>query len=64
MENTIQVTLSKESIEKLMEVSNFDYNIYNTGIKITDEQMSNIDIEPIGEFPQWNYRIRGFKRSI
>ena len=24
MENTIQVTLSKESIEKLMEVSNFD----------------------------------------
>lgn len=41
-----------------------DYNIYNTGIKITDEQMSNIDIEPIGEFPQWNYRIRGFKRSI
>ena len=41
-----------------------DFNSYETGIKISDAQMKSIDMEPIGPFPLWNYRINGFKRSI
>ena len=39
-----------------------DRRAYETGKKITDEQLAQVDIEPIGEFGQWNYIIRGFKK--
>ena len=40
-----------------------DENIYERGIKVSDEEMASIDITPIGEFAQWNYAIHGFKQS-
>ena len=40
-----------------------DENIYERGIKVSDEEMASIDITPIGEFGQWNYVIRGFQNS-
>lgn len=39
-----------------------DRRHYETGKKITDEQIAQVDIEPIGEFGQWNYVIKGFKK--
>jgi len=38
-----------------------DENTYPRGIKVTDEEFAKINIEPIGDFGQWNYIIRGFK---
>ena len=29
--------------------------------EISDEDFAKIDMEPIGEFGQWNYVVRGFK---
>ena len=40
-----------------------DENIYERGIKVSDEEMASIDITQIGEFGQWNYVIRGFQNS-
>lgn len=34
---------------------------YRKGLRVSDEQMANLDIEPIGEFGKWNYIVRGFK---
>lgn len=38
-----------------------DTTEYQRGIKISDEDFAKIDMEPIGEFGQWNYVVRGFK---
>ena len=39
-----------------------DYNMYETGIKVTDEEMAAIDIEYLGPGNQHSYIIRGFKK--
>ena len=39
-----------------------DTNVYRTGILVSKEQMASLDIEGLGEFPNWNYIIRGFKK--
>ena len=39
-----------------------DTNVYRTGIKVSKEQLESIDMEGLGEFPNWNYIIRGFKK--
>ena len=36
---------------------------YEKGKKISDETMAAIDLEPVGEFGKWNYKIRGFLPS-
>ena len=36
---------------------------YQKGVKVSDEQMENIDLVPLGEFEKWNYTIRGFKKT-
>ena len=41
-----------------------DPRSYASGIKVTDEQMADILLEPLGEYGRWNYRIRGFKSSL
>lgn len=38
-----------------------DKNIYETGVKVTDERMEDIDIEYIGPHHGWSYIIKGFK---
>jgi len=38
-----------------------DEQSYQTGIKVSDEEMENIDLTPLGEFGQWNYKIIGFR---
>lgn len=38
-----------------------DKRQYTKGIKVSDERMQEIDMTPLGEFPLWNYTIRGFK---
>ena len=38
-----------------------DNNVYKTGIKVSEEDYNSIDIEHVGEFPDWNYIIRWFK---
>lgn len=39
-----------------------DTNIYETGIKISDDDFDTIDIERISDCPEWNYIIRGYKK--
>lgn len=38
-----------------------DKNVYETGIKESDESMDAIDIEYIGPHHGWSYIIKGFK---
>ena len=38
-----------------------DTNIYPTGIKVSDDESEDIDIERLNPYPQWNYVIHGFK---
>ena len=38
-----------------------DKNVYETGIKVTDESIDAIDIEYIGPHHGWSYIIKGFK---
>ncbi len=40
-----------------------DDNEYERGIKISDDEFATIDIEPIGDFGQWNYVVRGFLKE-
>ena len=40
-----------------------DPRLYAKGRKVTDEEMSRIDLEPVGEFGKWNYKIKGFLSS-
>ena len=38
-----------------------DKNVYETGIKVTDESIDEIDIEYTGPHHGWAYIIKGFK---
>ena len=38
-----------------------DDNVYFRGTTISDEEFEKILWEPVGEFPQWNYVILGFR---
>lgn len=38
-----------------------DRNVYETGIKVSDESMDAIDIEYIGPHHGWSYIIKGFE---
>lgn len=38
-----------------------DNNVYFRGAVITDEEYDKILLEPVGEFGNWNYIIRGFR---
>lgn len=40
-----------------------DPRIYKKGKKVPDETMANIDLEPVGEFGKWNYKLRGFRST-
>ena len=53
-----------ESTETLKINCSLDLNQYQTGIKVSNEQMASIDIETIGEgdLAKWNYIIRGYKK--
>ena len=41
----------------------YDPREYEKGKKISDETMAAIDLEPVGEFGKWNYKIRFFLPS-
>jgi len=38
-------------------------NVYLRGVAITDEGFDRILLEPVGDFGNWNYIIRGFKKG-
>ena len=38
-------------------------NVYLRGVAITDEEFDRILLEPVGDFGNWNYIIRGFKKG-
>ena len=40
-----------------------DNNVYLRGVAITDEEFARILLEPVGDFGNWNYIIRGFKKG-
>ena len=40
-----------------------DNNVYFRGAVITDEEYDKILLEPVGEFGNWNYIIRGFQSN-
>lgn len=54
-----------ENTETLKIDCSIDLNQYQTGIKISNEQMAIIDIETIdeGDLAKWNYIIRGYKKK-
>lgn len=43
--------------------SQVERNLYKTGKNIAEEQKVELDIEPVGEFGQWNYIVKGFKKD-
>lgn len=55
--NYISSTTTKTGLKVLCSV---DPRIYETGKKVSDETMASIDLEPVGEFGKWNYKIKGF----
>ena len=57
--NLISSTKTKNGLVVKCEV---DDNIYETGLKISDEESERIDIEKNGPNTSWNYIIRGFKK--
>ncbi len=40
-----------------------DHNEYRTGIKVSDEEYSKIDIERLTKMKDWNYIVRGFHKE-
>ena len=40
-----------------------DENEYKTGIKVSNEDYDRINIERMGNLPDWNYIIRGFVQA-
>jgi hypothetical protein len=41
-----------------------DTNVYETGIKVSDEEMANLRLMPCGFHGEWNYTIAPRKRVI
>ena len=64
IKTTIQLISSTTTENGLTVKCDLDENKYETGIKISDEEMGKIDIEKIEPFSSWNYIIRGFKKCI
>lgn len=60
MVNFISNTTTKNGLAVACQV---DPREYEKGKKISDETMAAIDLEPVGEFGKWNYKIRGFLPS-
>ena len=56
--NFISGTTTRTGLKVRCDIDN---NVYLKGTKITDEEFDLIDLEPIPEFGNWNYIIRGFK---
>ena len=56
--NLIQSTTTEAGLSV---VCMLDKKVYETGIKVADEDMDAIDIEYIGPHHGWSYIIRGFK---
>ena len=56
--NLIQSTTTETGLSV---VCMLDKKVYETGIKVADEDMDAIDIEYIGPHPGWSYIIKGFK---
>ncbi|WP_435521011.1 ISAzo13-like element transposase-related protein [Bacteroides acidifaciens] len=55
--NLIQSTTTEN---RLSVACMLDINVYETGIKVTDENIDAIDIEYIGPHHGWSYIVRGF----
>jgi len=62
VETTIRLISSTTTEKGLSVKCELDENEYETGIKISDEELDKIDIEKIEPFGTWNYIIRGFKK--
>lgn len=60
MVNFISNTTTKNGLTVACQV---DPREYEKGKKISDETVATIDLEPIGEFGKWNYKIRGAPSS-
>ena len=56
--NLIGSTTTTTGLKVICEV---DEHSYETGIRVTDEEISEINIEYVGPNPKWNYIIRGLK---
>ena len=57
MVNLISNTTTKNRLSVACQVDPRDYE---KGKKISDETMAAIDLEPVGEFGKWNYKIGAF----
>lgn len=64
VETTIRLIRSTTTEKGLSVKCELDKNEYETGIKISDEELGKIDIEKIEPFGTWNYIIHGFKKCI
>ena len=56
--NLIQSTTTEAGLSVMCML---DRNVYETGIKVADEDMDAIDVEYIGPHHGWSYIIKGFK---
>lgn len=61
VQTVVNLIQSTTTGNRLHVVCMLDGNIYETGIKVTDESMDAIDIEYIGLHHGWSYIIKGFK---
>ena len=42
---------------------NYDTNVHQRGVKVSDEDFDNIALTKLGPMPQWNYVITGFQEA-
>ncbi len=61
IETVIKLISSTTTAAGLKVQCTADYNQYQTGIKISDEELDTMDIERISDFPECNCIISGFK---
>lgn len=57
----IGATTTEKGLKVICQV---DGRYYETGIKISDEEMGQIKIQKVAPFPSWNYTITGFENTL
>lgn len=61
IETTVQLISSTTTRKGLTVKCVADPTTYERGIKVSDDELDSVDLQPLGEFKLWNYKIIGFK---
>ena len=63
METILNCIRSTTTASGLTVTAQLDEKVYQKGIRITDEQMAQLNIEHNKKYPKWNYTIKPQTKS-